>query len=67
MIFLGEFSHSGYKLFLKKLGFFFSIVWIREKNDQKMEKIRQNVQTTKLEKKKEKKPLVQRYIDMFAL
>jgi hypothetical protein len=39
VIFLGDFSHCGYKLFLKKLGNFVLIVGIREKNDQKMEKI----------------------------
>jgi hypothetical protein len=39
MIFLGEFSHCGYKMVLKKLGKFVSIVWIREKNAQKMDKV----------------------------
>jgi hypothetical protein len=67
VIFLGEFSHCGYNFFLKTLGNFVLIVRIREKIDQKMEKNQQNLQTTKLEKKKEKKTLVQRYIYLCTL
>jgi hypothetical protein len=39
VIFLGEFSHCGYKLFLKKLGKFVSIVGIRKENAQKIDKV----------------------------
>jgi hypothetical protein len=54
VIFLGEFSHCGYKSFLKNLGKFVSIVWIGEKNAQKMEKNGQSLQTAKLRKKRKK-------------
>jgi len=63
VIFLGEFSHCGYKMFLKKLGKFVSIVWIREKKAQKMEKMDKVYKLQNWEKKKKKqKTLVQRYI-----
>jgi hypothetical protein len=61
MIFLGEFLHCGYKRFLKKLGKFVSIVRIREKNAQKMDKVYKLGNREKKGKKK-KKTLVQRYI-----
>jgi hypothetical protein len=39
VIFLGEFSHCGFKEKLKKLGKFVLLVLIPEKNAHKMEKI----------------------------
>jgi len=39
VILLPEFSHCGYKFFLKKLGKFVLIVRVREKNAQTMEKM----------------------------
>jgi hypothetical protein len=54
VIFLGEFSHCGYKENLKKLGKFFLIVWIWEKDAQKMENF-DKVYKHKTEKKKGEK------------
>ncbi len=54
MIFLGEFLHCGYKLFLKKLGMYLFISVNSRKKKRKNGKNRQK-QITKLEKKKERK------------
>jgi hypothetical protein len=51
VIFLGEFSHCGYKMFFKKLGKLVSIVWIPEKNAQKLEKNGQVYKLQNWEKK----------------
>ncbi len=68
VIFLGEFSHCGYKFFLKKLRKFVLIVWVREKNAQKMEKMDNVYKLQNWEKKKKKKKtLVQRYIYVCTL
>jgi hypothetical protein len=62
MIFLGEFSHCGYKSFLKKLGNFVLIVWIREKNDEQMEKINKIYKPKNWKKKKKKNNGTEVYI-----
>jgi hypothetical protein len=63
VIFLGEFSHCGYKVFLKKLGFFLKYCeFVMIKNDQKVGKVDKIYKPQNWERKRKRNTGTEVYI-----